>query len=144
MTNDLQLSDFSESIQKGFKEYDLEKATYANNAQNRKLGRVGNEYGGGKKEKESSNSGKKVMDTFRTLVHTLPNPNEALNKFFAHTIESSDDKRRLSNMNKLANELGVKGEDIALDSSTESNKKMYAFESRLKDKIKEDYSGKFE
>jgi hypothetical protein len=54
MSNELSLSDFPQEIQKSFSNNDLEKGTYSNNAQNRKLGRVGKEYGGGGKENGES------------------------------------------------------------------------------------------
>lgn len=47
----LDLSHFPESIKKGFLDNDLEKGTYKNNAENRKLGRVGQPFGGSR-EKE--------------------------------------------------------------------------------------------
>jgi hypothetical protein len=49
---ELELSDFSESIQKGFKEYDLQKGVYKNNEENRKLGRVGQSFGGSEDKPE--------------------------------------------------------------------------------------------
>jgi hypothetical protein len=53
MSRELTLADFHPNIQKGFIDSDLEKGTYANNAQNRKMGRVGQSFGGGKEKDES-------------------------------------------------------------------------------------------
>ena len=67
MSNELSLSDFSENIQKGFKEFDLQKATYTNNSENRKLGRVGKEYGG---KGSDQGNGKEKRPTPQTYFET--------------------------------------------------------------------------
>jgi hypothetical protein len=76
MSRELTLADFHPNIQKGFIDSDLEKGTYANNAQNRKMGRVGQSFGGGKeKESAGDNMGsidvKKLTDKYSYMKNQL-------------------------------------------------------------------------
>ena len=82
--------DTTTAIRKGIVEYDdeLEKAVYADTAQNRKLGRVGQEYHRGKGKQQENNNDTKQL---RNPTHEKAK-SSAINKIINNGAGGSDDR----------------------------------------------------
>lgn len=118
------------NILKGFSDLDnfFEKAVYADNAQNQKLGRVGKTYGGTKKEDEptgnkksgeaTDSNSKQSIDPEKIKGHLSMTSSETLKKF----ISNKDSDPNLVEFAKK--ELEDRGkDDESLKREAEKNKK---------------------
>lgn len=126
-------SDLGDSIEenslfnKGEIEYDeLQKAVYADTAENRKLGRVGQEYhrGKGKQQEEQPKGRKKGSETvkksaseLRKIIHSLPNPTS---KSEVETL-----KKILPEHKDYLADLAAKAEQMAESSWSEGKSRQY-------------------
>ena len=82
--------DTTTAIRKGIAEYDdsIEKAVYADTPQNRKLGRVGQEYHRGRKKQQENNNDTKQL---RNPTHEKAK-SSAINKIINNGAGGSDDR----------------------------------------------------